>query len=261
MLKTRIKTAASLPSFRIWLQAEFTARTRSNPSYSLRAFARFLQMEASSVSQILSGKRNASDRVIRSICNRLSVDPELSHHFLKNVGEYTVLYQQVAMDAFAVIADWYHYAILELTFTKNFQSSPKWIAKKLNISPAEVRVAIERLERLELIEVKNGKLRKIETYLTNGPDGFTAPALRELQRQVLRKALTAIDETPQEKKSITSMTMAIDPKKLPEAALRIKKFRRELCSFLEDGPRTYVYNLGIQLYPVSDSTLTPEESE
>ncbi len=72
-----------------------------------------------------------------------------------------------------------------------------------------------------------------------------------MQRHVLEKALTAIDVVPQDEKDITSMTMAIDESKIPEAKKRIKAFRRQLCEFLETGKQTRVFNLGIQLYPIS----------
>jgi uncharacterized protein (TIGR02147 family) len=256
-------------NFRVWLQKEFTDRCRKNPRYSLRAFAKLLGMEAASVSQILSGKREASTKVITRICDRLSVNPRARFQLLLNVKKRVAKaqtepappsFQQLTADAFSVIADWYHYAILELTFTENFDSSPNWIAKKLGITPTEAKVALDRLERLELIELIDGRLQKTQAFLTNGPDGFSAPALKELQRQLLQKALDAIDLVPQEEKDVTSMTMAINPAKLPEARRRIKNFRRQLCAFLEEGPRTRVYNLGVQLYPISQPTNLKEKT-
>jgi uncharacterized protein (TIGR02147 family) len=243
--------------FHIWLQNEFVERSRKNPKFSLRAFAKRLDIDPSTVSQLLSGKRRATPRVIAKICDQLSTPPKTRSHLMEGSKSRRTAgptFSQLTMDAFAVIADWYHYAILELTFTKGFQSSPAWIAKKLKINPLEVKLAIERLKRLELLEETEGRLRKTKAFLTNGPDGATAPALKELQRQVLQKALEAIDCVAQEDKDITSMTMAIDPSLLPEARKRIRNFRRELCVFLEQGQRKRVYHLGLQLYPVSEET-------
>lgn len=243
--------------FHVWLQNEFVERSRKNPKFSLRAFAKRLDIDPSTVSQLLSGKRRATPRVIAKICDQLSTPPKTRSHLLggsKPRRTASPAFSQMTVDAFAVIADWYHYAILELTFTKGFQSSPTWIAKKLKIGPLEVKLAIERLKRLELLEDTEGRLRKTNAFLTNGSDGVTAPALKELQRQVLQKALEAIDCAPQEDKDITSMTMAIDPSLLPEARKRIRNFRRELCVFLEQGQRKRVYHLGLQLYPVSEET-------
>ena len=46
-------------------------------------------------------------------------------------------YQQLQMDTFRVISDWYHFGILELTYLKSFKSDPRWIAKALGITEIE----------------------------------------------------------------------------------------------------------------------------
>lgn len=217
---------------------------------------------------MLSGKRRVSTRVIQRICDRLSVRPDLRAFLLSSIvpkknqpaDSYAPVHQ-IAADAFAVIADWYHFAILELTFAENFDSSPRWIAKRLGISTAQVKIAVDRLKRIDLLREVDGRLRKTKNLISNGDEGFSAPALKELQRQVLEKALHAIDHVPQQEKDITSMTMAIDERKLPEAKRRLQRFRRELCAYLEAGPRSRVYHLGLQLYPVSESTILKKETK
>lgn len=47
------------------------------------------------------------------------------------------------------------------------------------------------------------------------------------------------------------MTMAIDISKLDKARELTRKYRREMCALLENGEQTQVYNLGIQLSPIS----------
>lgn len=252
---------------RCWLQKEFTDRSRKNPRYSLRSFAKLLELDASTVSQILAGKRKVSGKIVAKLADRLSVPPAAREQLLAAVSQKQPVatgpapnFLQLSADAFAVMADWYHYAILELTFTKNFQDSPKWIAKKLGITPTEAAVALERLERLELIEKKDGRYVKTEAFLTNYAEGQSTGAQKELQRQLLQKALAAIDLVPQEMKDITAITMAADPALIPEAKARIKKFRRELCAFLDQGNRTHVFNLGVQLIPLSTSTVSEEKN-
>lgn len=46
--------------FRAWLDQQFQERRSKNSRFSLRAFAKLLKMDASTVGQILSGKRNTS---------------------------------------------------------------------------------------------------------------------------------------------------------------------------------------------------------
>jgi transcriptional regulator with XRE-family HTH domain len=240
-------------SFRLWLQKQFTERCRRNPRYSLRAFAKALEMDASTLSQVLSGKRKISKNIIKAICDKLSASPKEMGFFglSSRANGAEVDYFQVNMDTFSVISDWYHYAILELTFTSEFKSDAKWIAKKLSITVEEAKAAIERLKRLGLLLEENGSLIKSSRFLTNNAEVNTSAAHQQLQRQIVEKALVAIDEVSAEEKDITSMTMAIDLSNLNQARELIRRFRRDICSLLEDGEQTQVYHLGIQLYPVS----------
>jgi uncharacterized protein (TIGR02147 family) len=240
--------------FRLWLQKQFTERCKKNPRYSLRAFAKTLDLDASSLSQILSGKRKLSKKGIQNICDKLSTSPKELQMFgliEKKNDETDEDYLQLSIDTFSVISDWYHYAILELTYVSGFKADPKWISKKLSITVEESKSAVERLKRLGLLLEENRSLIKSSKRLTNNGTINTSGAHKELQKQVISKALLAVDEVPQDEKDITSMTMAIDTKNLDKARLLIQKFRRDLCELLEDGDQEQVYNLGIQLYPIS----------
>ncbi|RYZ92364.1 MAG: TIGR02147 family protein [Proteobacteria bacterium] len=248
-------------SFRLWLQREFTERCKRNARFSLRAFAKMLDLDPSSLSQILSGKRPVSRKSVKTIAERLGAKPQTmkAFGFGSSSAAAAVDYHQLAADTFAVISDWYHYAILELTFVSGFKAEPKWIARKLSITVQEAKSAVERLLRLELLIEENGSLLKSAKHLTNQSNVDTSHAHRELQRQIIEKALAAIEEAKPEEKDITSMTMAIDERNLPKARELTRKYRRELCALLEDGEQSRVYHLAIQLYPVSKEAL--EESK
>jgi hypothetical protein len=240
-------------SFRLWLQRQLTERCKKNSRYSLRAFAKFLSIDASSLSQILSGKRPLSKKSVQVLCQKLSAQPQdlKSFGLIKTNQVIDADYMQVSLDTFAVIADWYHFAILELTFVSAFKADPKWISKKLSITVDEAKSAIERLKRLGLLLEENGSYIKSSNLLTNQSDVMTSAAHKELQKQIIEKALLAIDECTSEEKDITSMTMAINISNLEKARELTRKYRREMCSLLESGDQTQVYNLGIQLYPIS----------
>jgi len=248
-----------ITSFQDWFQREYFKRRRKNQSYSIRSYARYLNLEPSTVSQLLSGKRRPSIKFVKKLFLTLEITPVEQIKVLNSLSKKNELlnisesqkYQMIALDSFKILADWYHYAILELTSVENFKFDPLWVANQLNISVIEARQAIDRLQRLKLVEIKNGNLVKTNEFVTNFEEGITSSALKQLQLQVLQKALDAIENVSPQEKDITSMTMAIDESKLPEAKILIKKFRRELCRFLEKGKQTRVFNLAIQLYPIS----------
>lgn len=266
LLKTFYKfcmttTKSTESDFRIWLQSELIQRCKRNPRYSLRSFATLLDLDASSVSQMISGKRKASPAMINKICSKLSADPIMKERFMSlakvrkmKLGEISAAkdYSRVSVDALEVISNWQYFAILELMNTKGFKSQPQWIASSLHITVPEVNVALDRLIRLGLVEENDGEYTRTPKFLSAYAPGETSHARKELQKQVLRMALEAIDNVPIESRDMTNMTMAIDPARIPEARELITKFRRDLCTFLETGEQTQVYQLGIQLYPLSN---------
>jgi uncharacterized protein (TIGR02147 family) len=208
-----------------------------------------------------SGKRHASAKVIGQACAALAASPRLRAAFTKKAKEkfrnpttypqQEIPYQLLAEDAFALISDWYHFAILELFNVEGFQARASWCAKALGISSTEAQMATDRMLRLGLLRTENNKLTRTNKLITNFAPGITSVAHKNLQRQILQMAIDAIDEAKPSEKDITCITMAIDTAKIPEARKRIAKFRRELCSYLEDGEQTRVYQLALQLYPVS----------
>lgn len=230
--------------FRFKLQAEFSRRLRSNERYSLRSFAAFLEIDPSSLSRILAGKKQVSHTKIDALCKKIGCMSPTQ----KTNDE---VFDSVELDTFTVISDWYHFAILDLVLLKTFQSSPQWIARKLGIEPFEALGAVERLKRLGLLQIQNGKLVKAKSFYTNYSEGMTSAAHKEYQRQIIKMSLNAVDNCPQELKDITSITIAADSKKLELAKEKIKNFRRELCNFLEDGEKDSVFHLALQLYPVT----------
>lgn len=247
--------------FRLWLQTELMSRCKKNPRYTLRSFAALLEMDSSSVSQLISGKRRASKKVISKICERLSVDQKKQSQFLSKIkktksndNEVTageINYQLMSDDAITVLSNWYYFAILEIINSDNFQNSYTWIANRLSLTASEVKIAVERLVRLNLLKIEDGSIVRTEKFLSTYIPGQTSAAQKEFQKQVLQMAITAIDDVPIELRDMSNMTMSIDVDKIPEAKKMITDFRRKLCAFLEDGERTQVFQLGIQLYPLS----------
>jgi uncharacterized protein (TIGR02147 family) len=247
--------------FRLFLQQELARRCQGNHRYSLRAFAKSLQVAPSALSDMLNGKRSITKASIEKLSLSIGLSLKQIEYFQskavksKRNGPILPEFQQLTSDQFAFISDWYHYAILELTKIQGFTSSLPWIARNLGITRTEANAAVERLMRLGLLGERGGEWVDIsEGYTTNLEPGLTNSAARYLQKQILEQSLLALATVPRELRDHTSMTMAIDPRDLPEAIERIKKFRRELCVFLERRPhRKEIYQLSISLFPVTET--------
>jgi transcriptional regulator with XRE-family HTH domain len=69
-LRHRYRASAAI-RLRSILESEFARRRQVNPRYSLRAFARSVNLEHSTLSQLLCGKRAMTWKSIRQISTRL----------------------------------------------------------------------------------------------------------------------------------------------------------------------------------------------
>ncbi len=271
---------AQLPYYRKALNDKLVERIERNPKYSLRAFAKAIGLDSSALSQMLSGKRFMSDARAQKLLDRLDLSVEDREQFLSSLASARVdagfkrmsaaqrtrvnqckssdfqnQNRELTIDQFKMASDWYHYAILELTKVKGFQSNPTWIAKRLGINDAEAIAAIDRLTALELIEEIDGKLTKTSLYLDSANKGVSSAAHRRRQKQIIEKSLHALEHYPIEIRNHSARTVAIAPHRIKEAKVRIEKFMMELCDELGATDPDQVYELSVQLFPLEANPL------
>lgn len=246
--------------FRVMLQQELIDRCRKNPRYSLRAFAKALDVSSSALTEMLSGKRKITKRSMDKFgvnlglsADEIQVFQNQTYKGAKNSNQQKADYHQITLDQYALISDWYHYAILELIKIENFCPDNSWIAHVLGITKSEANIAIDRLIRLGLLEQEEGTLKDTSSgFSTNISENLTSSGSKRLQKQILEQSIYALENIPLKLRNHSSMTMAIDPKLIPEAIQKITKFRRELCEFLESqGQASEVYQLSISIFPIS----------
>src|SRR5690348_3475297 len=69
-------------SYRTLLKNELEQRVTRNSSYSLRAFARDMNLSPQMLSLVLSGKKNISQEIAGNMIEGLELNPEEASHFL-----------------------------------------------------------------------------------------------------------------------------------------------------------------------------------
>lgn len=253
------------------LKSELEERCQKNPSYSLRSFALQLGVNPGGLSRIINGKTPLSLKMAKKIGGKLNFEPEkkirfensVYHHqkgrTLKKVSRELKHFSEkkgekietgLDIEAFKAIAHWYHYAILELTYSDDFQDNPRYISRALGISEIKAKLALERLFTLGLLIRRDGKVYKSSTYLTTRNKELTTVAHRTHQREIREKSLESLERDAIDTRSMTSVTMNIDPDLINEAKERILEFNRNLCEFLESKSRRKIYALEVSLFPL-----------
>lgn len=258
--------------YREFLKEILRQRTSINPKYSLRGFARDLEMTPPRLSEVLNGKRNISAKTAAKIALSLDLNEEEREWFCtlvqvtdapsqdaKDIARISMKrfktsqgkeYEVVEDEIFHVIADWYHFGILELTHVTGFRSSPEWISKKLGISPEQAKDAIQRLMKLEMLRLEEGRMVSTNINISTKAIGISE-ARRRMFRQLLHCARDALLTNKVEERDFSTMIMAIDPTRIAAAEEKIFNFTRELTDFLEQGERKELYCFSSQLFRLS----------
>ncbi|MBO9666733.1 MAG: DUF4423 domain-containing protein, partial [Bdellovibrio sp.] len=157
---------------------------------------------------------------------------------------------QISEEKYSFLPEWHHFAILNLMETSSFNSSPGWIAERLGLSENTVSDSLTRLITVGLVEETNGKLFPTHKHLTSTHD-IPSSALRNYQRQLLHKSIQSLETDALELRDITSIIVPTNPRQLYKAKLLAKKFRADVSALLEEGERTEVYNVCVQIVPAT----------
>lgn len=236
-------------SLRQLIADDLKERQDRHPSFSLRAYARYLGVNPTSLSLFLNNKRNLSQDSILSILNKLDLGL-LAPKANRTEGE-PQYFEELGIEEYCKMSDWYYFAILSIMETEDFVSSCRWIAKRLGIKESMVESAIGTLHNLGMIRIsEDGKFEPTgKQYKT--PDEIRSFLKKRSHLQAMDLAAKSVNEDTEYNSDFSAMTMAIDPSKIVEAKEKIKEFRRSLCKFLETGPKKEVYRISIQLFPLS----------
>jgi len=231
------------------LKSELKSRQSLNASYSLRSFAKFLEVSPATISQVISEKRSLGRKSEEKVLEKLGYHSKASDRAkIKKPSKSSVKLEE---DIFELIGKWYYFAILGLSEVKGSRADSRWIAKKLGITSQEANQAISRLIRLKIIT-----LREDGSFYQSSPaivttDEVPSMAIQEYHKGILKLAQLRLEEVPVEQREFRSVTIAGNSKKINKAKKLIKELKDLVVDSLEVGPRDEVYQLSIQLFPFS----------
>lgn len=240
-----------------YLNEELARRCSANENYSLRSFARNLDIDSSYLSKLTRGKRTISKKLAHKILEKLGFPKKLAN--LIPLNDLKSDFIPLDLQKFSQISEWYHFAILELVQMDNFVPSASYVASTLSIDPNVAEAAISRLKKIGLIEVEYTQKKehwRIRNY-TTVQNKYTHEAFRRLEKQILLQAIDALEDVPMEFRDQSSITMCTSPRRIAKAREKIKKFRRDLMKFLEKGDeKTAIFQLSVSLFPVTKITVS-----
>ncbi|MDG0815894.1 TIGR02147 family protein [Bdellovibrio svalbardensis] len=256
--------------YRSFILREYEKRKKKNPRYSMRAFARDIGMNSSRMSEMLSGKGGISESRAVNIAEKLNLPAGIKDYFvdlvivehsrseqvrenaekrLRNRGDH---YFEINHDAFKMISEWYHVALLECFHLSGFQPNPQSISDKLGITIEQSEEAFQRLTSLGLLNLTPEGVWEISHDSHKTLQDVPNEAIREFHRQVIGKAVGSIKENNVDSRDFSAVMLATSKEGLSYAKTRIRDFRRELTQELESmADKNSVYCMSIQFFEVS----------
>jgi uncharacterized protein (TIGR02147 family) len=240
-----------------------------NPRLSLRAVAKKISVAPSYLSEVLNGKKALSAATASRIAANLKFPRELSELFLalvelelskeptlrtKLAAKVTALKKRVAVkplseDQFSEMSDWYHFAILEMSQLPDMDLKPSVVASALDIPEEKAKAALKSLVKNQHLVAGPDKRLKKSAPRLNVSSEVRNESIRTFHKQMLSKAIFAVDKQSNKEKFIGSETFPFDSTQL-EAAKEIIEdcFSRLVLLAGESEKKDSVYHLGIQMF-------------
>ena len=230
-------------------------RKASNPSYSLRAFARDLGVSAPQLSNVMNGHRGLSPEVAKAISDMLSLDPRQKEIFTSSLkakfspSKAERVVAKTKLEDLTTDVETKYLALIELIKISKKKTNPEsWFAEKLGIPEIEVSLSLGRLERLELIQ-KISKGYQVNQDTVFAEKGAPTEAVKHFHRQLLEKSIQAMAfQGPQERYGY-SAAMPIKVKSVDRAKNMIQKFRSDFAKEISDHEGgEEIYGLCLQFF-------------
>jgi uncharacterized protein (TIGR02147 family) len=258
-----------------FLRAVLEARKKRAPSYSLRAWSKRIGFSnASFLSEILRGVRKLRPQTAARIAASLDLSTDERRYFdwmvlrenAKTPNEralYEGLMRELAPDAacfkvkddaFRLVADWYHFALLETLGLTDCPSDSEALSRHLRnaVTPRVVSAAIARLERLGLVaKDRRGNWVRRPGHPHAG-DGLPSGAVRRHHRQMIDRARRALVTEPPARRDIRSSMLAIRREKFEEAVKILRECHRKIQALESPGSAECVVGFNTQLFRISD---------
>ncbi|MFV8257742.1 TIGR02147 family protein [Bdellovibrio bacteriovorus] len=248
------------------LLADYQIRRKKNPRFSLRSYAKLLGISSGRLSDILNGRSPLTEKKALALVERLSLEPFEKQHFLR-LAENEALQRsegrtvrgrkksaayRLRMDQLALIEEWEHFALMSLIETSTFRFDKKWIARKLGLTQARLEEVLEKLLSLSFVAIDStGQLKNVHRAMSTLTD-IPSAALKNANTSCIMQALEKMHSVDVLDRDITSMTFPVDPQQIKEAKKLIREFKGKMAKLMKKGSTSEIYNLNIQLVPVSE---------
>lgn len=259
--------------YREYLRDYYAEAKRNKPFFSYRFIGNRVEMDSSYVIKVLQGNLHITVKKIDAFIQLLELDEKEAEFFetlvhfgrAKTERQRKLYFEKLftissvkatRLDAhqYEFFRKWYYSAVWSIVNCVPFKGDFHALAGKCMpaLSVMEAKRAVKLLVRLGLVEKRDDG-----SYVTTGRNLTTgwqwhSEAIETNQRDMIALAGEAIGRFDRNDRDISTVTMSVDEKSLPEIREYIRQFRSSLIKIVNSCNGTgRVYQLNVQLFPLS----------
>lgn len=257
-----------------YLRDFYEEKKRENPYISFRYLGNHMKLDPGFLLKVIQGKHHLAKRSIEPVCNFFKFS-ELESRYFEVLVSYNKaqtasdikLYFEKLMTLrgpgtrpvqewqYAFYQKWYHSAIHALLSIYEFKDGYKKLASLLtpSITAKEAQDSIRLLMKIGLIERReDGVYRPTNAFVTSG-ERWQSIAIHDFQKEAINLSSQSLDLHPKELRDISTITVALSSKDLPEVRERVRQLRQSILSLNNENTPDTVYQINIQVIPVTNT--------
>ena len=262
--------------YRKFLQEFYELEKSLDSSFSYRVFAAAVGMDASLLLKILQGKRHISPKCIDDFVNffhfkdakaeyfremiaygKAKNDEDVRSHFETLQKMRPAACRELDEARYRYFQQWYYPMIRSALDVFNYRGTQDAAALGEccipKLSASQVENAVDALLQLGLARAnKDGRVVPTDAHLKTMEHWLSA-CISDYQSSIAELAGKSIQNTPKEKRDISTLTMALDSRQIDKIREILAKTRKAIVNVVNAMPPQIcdsVYQLNFQLFPM-----------
>lgn len=228
----------------------FEEKRKSNPRFSVRAYAKQLDISNSSLSQIMRNKRVVGDKLAKKLEARLNTPLRIEGRLKRRES---IKFENLDLEKAPKKFPWYVLALLEYFKVAKKFNSPSTLARQFAVSEDEILQTIRNLEVSQyLVKTEGGYQTNVGMTLSYMLPPVTNETAKEYQRKTIERSLKSVDVDPFEQRLHNSLFFRIDEKRMSEVRKCVERFHKDLAKLTtqEDSNSNKVYCTQVSCFPL-----------
>ena len=273
-----MKRIETYTDYRIFLADYYEDQKKRFPAFSYRYFCRKAGIKSPIYyKDIVAGKRNLTDATITAFIKGLALSPSDARYFTALVhftqsrspqDKQSILEQMrslrrkikqeaIPLDYYEYYARWYIPVIRELATTRSWKNDFGRLAGMVRprIKKTEAKESVEFLVKKGFLEIDgDGNYRQSNPAITSGSE-VKSLGIRSFNKKMALFGYEAISSLPPSRRDIRTVTIGLSRESYSLVKEEIRDFVNRVIRIVDDDEKSdTVYNLGIQLFPLSTET-------